>query len=47
MHIHRSRVLGNHCYEQAFVSYIDSPSAFFLQLAASRQQHEELEDEIK
>ena len=45
--INRTSVLGSRCYEQAFVSYIDHPSAFFLQLAHFEKQYTELEEEIK
>ncbi|CAF1582301.1 unnamed protein product [Adineta ricciae] len=39
-------VLEGKCYEQAYVSHIDHPSAFFLQLAHSRVEFEKLQEEI-
>jgi hypothetical protein len=45
--IRPTSVLGNKCYEQAFVSYVYHPSAFFLQLAHFEKQYKELHHEIK
>jgi hypothetical protein len=45
--IHRTPVLGKRCYEQAYVSYIDHPSAFFLQLAHYEKEYKELHEKIK
>ncbi len=45
--IPRAPILGSRCHEQAFVSHIDHPSAFFLQLAHPHQKFEELHEEIK
>ncbi|CAF2854258.1 unnamed protein product [Rotaria sp. Silwood2] len=44
--IRRTCVLGKKCYEQAFVSHVDHPSAFFLQLAHLENKYEELQKEI-
>jgi hypothetical protein len=45
--INPAPVLGNRCYEQAYVSYVDHPSAFFIQLSRPEEQYTELHKEIK
>ncbi|CAF3662030.1 unnamed protein product [Rotaria sp. Silwood1] len=44
--IRRTPVLSMKCYEQAFVSHIDHPSAFFLQLAHFEERYRDLQKQI-
>lgn len=45
--IRRTPVIAGKCYEQAFVSHVDHPSAFFIQLAPFQDEYKQLLDEIK
>ncbi|CAF3926682.1 unnamed protein product [Rotaria magnacalcarata] len=44
--IRPQRVMVHKCYEQSYVSHIDHPSAFFIQLACFREKCEQLHVEI-
>ncbi|CAF4195545.1 unnamed protein product [Adineta steineri] len=44
--IRRTTIWGGRCYGQAYVSHIEHPSAFFIQLDHSRSKFEESEQEI-
>ena len=45
--IYPTRVLASRCYEQAYVSHVDHPSAFFLQLQHFGEKYSQLREEIK